>query len=285
MGKVFTASQFIEKLKWLANKVPTVYHSGSGWSELHDGKYWFDCVVSVKCILWNFSADKSKKRGGTVYCSNGVPDFTCNGALNYCSNVSRDFSKLVPGEYLCMKGTKYNHTGIYLGNGKVFECTTAWGTRKCMISDIDSKGNRSYKGVKSVPWTYHGKLNYIDYSDTPTPQKTIDELAQEVIAGKWGNGDERKKRLEAAGYNYRQVQNRVNEILSGKTKKYIQLTAGVWCRLNGYGFKYAKYKVIPKNTKCELITKNIGKSDGYNWDKIIYNSKTVYLPNNWNKYL
>lgn len=69
------------------------------------------------------------------------------------------------------------------------------------------------------------------------------------------------------------------------TKKYIQLTAGVWCRTGGYGFKYAKYKVIPKNTKCELITKNIGKANGYNWDKVIYNGKTVYLPNKWNKYL
>ena len=68
-------------------------------------------------------------------------------------------------------------------------------------------------------------------------------------------------------------------------KKYIQLTENVWCRTGGYGFKYTKYKVIPKNTKCELITKNIGKANGYNWDKIKYNNKVVYLPNKWNKYL
>lgn len=68
-------------------------------------------------------------------------------------------------------------------------------------------------------------------------------------------------------------------------KKYVQLTASVWCRTGGYGFKYSKYKVIPKNTKCELITKNIGKADGYSWDKVKYDGKTVFLPNNWNKYL
>ena len=68
-----------------------------------------------------------------------------------------------------MKGTKYNHTGIYLGNGKVFEDTTGWGTKKAIISDIDSKGIRSYKGVKNLKWTYHGKLKYIDYSDQPKP--------------------------------------------------------------------------------------------------------------------
>lgn len=41
----------------------------------------------------------------------------------------------------------------------------------------------------------------------------IDEVAQEVIQGEWGNGDERKVRLENAGYNYQAVQDRVNELL------------------------------------------------------------------------
>lgn len=41
-------------------------------------------------------------------------------------------------------------------------------------------------------------------------------LAKEVIAGKWGNGETRKKRLEAAGYDYSTVQSAVNAILSGK---------------------------------------------------------------------
>ena len=44
-------------------------------------------------------------------------------------------------------------------------------------------------------------------------KKTVDELAQEVIQGKWGNGTDRKNRLEAAGYNYSEVQKRVNDIL------------------------------------------------------------------------
>lgn len=48
-----------------------------------------------------------------------------------------------------------------------------------------------------------------------TAKPTIDELAQEVLTGKWGNGSERKQRLEAAGHDYAAVQRRVNEILSG----------------------------------------------------------------------
>ena len=45
------------------------------------------------------------------------------------------------------------------------------------------------------------------------PTKSVAEVAKEVIAGKWGNGAERKKRLEAAGYDYQAVQDKVNRLL------------------------------------------------------------------------
>lgn len=50
-------------------------------------------------------------------------------------------------------------------------------------------------------------------------KKSVDELAEEVIDGKWGDGEDRKAKLEKAGYDYDAVQNRVNEILSEKNKK------------------------------------------------------------------
>lgn len=43
--------------------------------------------------------------------------------------------------------------------------------------------------------------------------KTIDELAREVIRGDWGNGEERKRRLTSAGYDYGEVQKRVNQLI------------------------------------------------------------------------
>lgn len=48
----------------------------------------------------------------------------------------------------------------------------------------------------------------------PEPaKKSVDEIAREVINGKWGNGADRKKKLQEAGYDYSEVQNRVNELL------------------------------------------------------------------------
>lgn len=43
----------------------------------------------------------------------------------------------------------------------------------------------------------------------------LTEIAKEVIAGKWGNGEERKKRLKDAGYSYTDVQRLVNKLAKG----------------------------------------------------------------------
>ncbi len=61
------------------------------------------------------------------------------------------------------------------------------------------------------------KMDYIiaeanKINSTPTPTKSVEELAREVIAGKYGNGEDRKKAL---GSRYAEVQARVNEILAG----------------------------------------------------------------------
>lgn len=43
--------------------------------------------------------------------------------------------------------------------------------------------------------------------------KSVEEIAREVLQGKWGNGADRKARLEAAGYDYAEVQAKVNTLI------------------------------------------------------------------------
>ena len=50
-------------------------------------------------------------------------------------------------------------------------------------------------------------------ADAPGTKKSVDAIAHEVIRGDWGNGDERRQKLTAAGYDYSAVQKRVNELL------------------------------------------------------------------------
>ena len=47
--------------------------------------------------------------------------------------------------------------------------------------------------------------------------KTNQQIALEVIQGKWGNGNERKQKLTKAGYNYQNVQTIVNSLMKGDT--------------------------------------------------------------------
>ena len=54
-------------------------------------------------------------------------------------------------------------------------------------------------------------------TSTVSNKKSVDVIADEVIAGKWGNGNDRKANLENAGYNYQEVQNKVNEKLGVST--------------------------------------------------------------------
>lgn len=47
---------------------------------------------------------------------------------------------------------------------------------------------------------------------SPVKKMTIAQVAKEVWEGKWGNGEERKKKLTEAGYNYEKVQKQVNRM-------------------------------------------------------------------------
>lgn len=94
-----------------------------------------------------------------------------------------------------------------------------------------------------------GDICFFDYAKSAPEKKTVDELADEVIAGKWDNGAERERLLTAAGYDYNAVQKRVNEKLYKKTVDEIavEVIAGLWGngaerkeRLNEAGYDYSE---------------------------------------------
>lgn len=90
---------------------------------------------------------------------------------------------------------------------------------------------------------------------TVTGLKTVEELAKEVILGKWGSGQARKDALTKAGYNYNAVQTKVNEILNTSVIKVgstVKIKAGAKTYSGGslasfvYGRKY-KVKELKGN--------------------------------------
>ena len=112
-----------------------------------------------------------------------------------------------------------------------------------------------------------------DGTNTPPvqekPLKSASDVAREVIDGKWGNGEDRKARLTAAGYDYKAVQEEVNRLLQPNKKTADELARevldGKWgngadrkARLTAAGYNYdeiqAKVNELckPKKTVDQL---------------------------------
>ena len=89
------------------------------------------------------------------------------------------------------------------------------------LSKIGSKYGVKWQDIAVLnkigsPYTiYVGQKLQIPTSGntTTTTLKSVEEIAKEVINGKWGNGTARKESLEKAGYNYSEVQAMVNKLL------------------------------------------------------------------------
>lgn len=104
-----------------------------------------------------------------------------------------------------------------------------WSDKKPELGEVawqySSEGRvDGIKGYADMNY-YYGEFDAIIEDDEKPTLLPPDEIANEVIDGKWGNGSARKEALEAAGYDYEIVQARVNELIleSASAKQPIPL--------------------------------------------------------------
>lgn len=187
MAAVMKATEFVNKLKDIANNYKTLYIMGCFGAPMTAANkkrycnnndyntkaerteminaastdtFGFDCVCLIKSVLWGWCGDKTKTYGGAKYKSNGVPDIGADSMIKVCSDVSTDFSNIKIGEAVWTKG----HIGVYIGDGLAVESTPSW-ANKVQITAC----NNPKAGYKTRKWTKHGKLPYIDYGVTAAP--------------------------------------------------------------------------------------------------------------------
>lgn len=132
--------------------------------------------------------------------------YTSSSWLDYVKGLNDRFDKWV-ANWGKNDGTQHTNTSQY---GTLQQYTSKPLDKNVMYADLSrySRGNTPVK-----------------------PQsKPIDQIANEVIAGQWGDGADRKKRLTDAGYDYNAVQNAVNAKLKKKSNEEIaqEVIAGKW---------------------------------------------------------
>lgn len=81
----------------------------------------------------------------------------------------------------------------------------------------DTNDEQHWKKFKNDVAAKMGKKTTASNSSTVKPSITVEQAAKNVIAGKYGNGEDRKKRIAALGLDYNTVQARVNQMLGIKT--------------------------------------------------------------------
>ena len=190
MATVMKASEFVKKLKDVAQNYKTLYVLGCFGAPMNNKNktrycnnnsynkqvvrtkyiqaattdtFGFDCSGLLKGILWGWCGNKSKTYGGAVYKVNGVPDTNANGMIKLCSDISTDFSSIEVGEAVWIEG----HIGVYIGDGLAVECTPRW--KNCVQI---TACNCSKSGYNRRNWTKHGKLPYIEYDVAITSENT-----------------------------------------------------------------------------------------------------------------
>ena len=117
-------------------------------------------------------------------------------------------------------------TGLYRVNVADLNIRKGPGVNYSVVGCIKDKGTYTILEIKNGSWgrlksgagwinvhkNYCTKVNSTTTPAKNTTKKSNETIAKEVIAGKWGNGSERKKKLEAAGYNYSAIQQIVNKL-------------------------------------------------------------------------
>ena len=150
-----------------------------------------------------------------------------------------------------------------------------WGTGISRKDKLQQYGY-SYDAVQA-------EVNRILAGKSSSIKKSNIEVAREVIAGKWGVGDARKKKLSAAGYSYDAVQKEVNSILGKKSTPVVSKNGSYrvttnGARLNGRsgpGTKYRKTMTAANGYVLTIIDvkDGWGKSTGGHWYSMKYLKK------------
>ena len=113
--------------------------------------------------------------------------------------------------------TSCPHRSLSLHGGTTERVKDYFVTRMNELAELGSTVEEMLAAIGNETEENDDMLNYKETTpgeEKPLTEKTNEDIADEVILGLWGNGAERKQRLEEEGYDYDAIQEIVNKKLS-----------------------------------------------------------------------
>ena len=167
--------------------------------------------TSPFCIFYDMEIEKTTYLGKETLTSFAIT--YCDYFKNKGYNVGVYANKNWFTNYLDYNKLKNNGYKIWLAHYGVDKPGL-----ECDIWQYSDKGNVEGINTNSTDLDIMYS-NLIGSNQEPNSSnlKSIEEVAQEVINGVWGNGEDRKIRLTNAGYNYNEIQAKVNSILASNS--------------------------------------------------------------------
>lgn len=157
------------------------------------------------------------------------------------------------GQHVFLYFPKINHTGLYAHNSKNLVKHGDKGKRGCVIAIAGNTGKSSGPhlhfglGKGKITSTHKGNREgdiWVDFEtfdyDNNLVLEPIKTVAQEVLNGSWGNGQERKDKLTKAGYDYNVVQAEVNTLVRANNNKPVSDNEPVVKPFKPYSFTIKK---------------------------------------------
>lgn len=170
--------------------------------------YWCDCFVD-----WCFYKAYGIATAKSLLCGN-FDDYTVASCQMYQNKKALGTVPKIGSQVFFTRNGRVSgchHTGLVVSvTATTF--TTIEGNTSGASGVVANGGGVAKKTYKTADYAGRVLFGYPKYD---TGGKSIDDIAREVIAGKWGTGTARKQRLTDAGYDYAAVQARVNKILKG----------------------------------------------------------------------
>ena len=273
-----TNKKVLEACEVQANWMKNYTYNWSKWKPrtVARSKKYGTCVTYASCVLQRLGYLKSgeylwhngKGYGtGKVYIwgKNGKRTITKNDHMTVIYIGNKTFAslrgQLRAGDFVMVDDNRSGQSG---SGGHIMIFSGKWSTKGNPMIWDNTSGTRMKNGKKGRH--AYGKNRKIlaivrvepIIATQKTTKKTNEEIAKEVIKGKWGNGNTRKKKLTKAGYDYNAIQKEVTKLLQKNSNVLIAAckTQAKW--MKNYTYKWVEGPTIANTKKYGTCVSYVG---------------------------